>query len=250
MIDTNTRLTKREKRLLRQEQKVNTPPKPNLGLGEMKRINPLTQRQRDMFEAYTDGKQIMAHGIAGTGKSFLALYLALQEFFSGLTTYKKIVIVRSVVPTRDIGFLPGTDKEKAAVYEAPYVQICTELFGRGDAYATLSHKGVVEFISTSFIRGVTLNDTIVIVDEMQNMSFHELDTVITRLGKNSKIVFCGDFRQTDFTKDQEKNGLRTFMKIIHAMKAFEFIEFEKEDIVRGPLVKSYICMREDMGISV
>lgn len=242
----HTRLTKREKRLLRQQTRSAEATRPNHGL-EMKTLRPLTSTQESMFEAYADGNNLMAHGIAGTGKTFLALGLSLGEIFSGLSSYKKVIIVRSVVPTRDIGFLPGDDKQKSEVYEAPYVQICTELFGRGDAYALLKHKGVIEFVSTSYIRGVTINDSIVIVDEMQNLNFHELDSVITRLGKNSKIVFCGDFRQSDFSKEQERNGLKNFMQIIQKMKMFEFIEFAKEDIVRSPLVKSYIITKSDLN---
>lgn len=243
----HTRLTKREKRLLRQQTRSAEATKPNHGL-EMKNINPLTQKQRDMFEAFRAGKNLMAHGIAGTGKTFLAICLALEEIFSGLSSYKRVILVRSVVPTRDIGFLPGDDKQKSEVYEAPYVQICTELFNRGDAYALLKHKSIIDFISTSYIRGVTINDAIVIVDEMQNCSFHELDTIITRLGKNTKIVFCGDFRQSDFTKEQERSGLKNFMTIIQKMKLFEFIDFEKSDIVRSPLVKSYIITKSDLNL--
>jgi len=242
-----TRLSKREKRLLRQETRSSETNKPNHGL-EMKNIQPLTAKQKDMFDAYHDGSNIMAHGIAGTGKTFLAMKLALEEIFSGLSSYKKVIIVRSVVPTRDIGFLPGTEQQKAEVYEAPYVQICTELFGRGDSYALLKHKFLIEFVSTSYIRGTTINDAIVIVDEMQNLNFHELDSIITRLGKNSKIVFCGDFRQSDLSKEKEKDGLKNFMTIIQKMKMFEFIEFEKQDIVRSPLVKSYIITKSDLNL--
>jgi len=241
------RLSKREKRILRQQAKTTEGAKPNHGL-EMRNLSPLTQKQRDMFEAFRAGKNLMAHGIAGTGKTFLAIALALEEIFSGLSSYRRIIVVRSVVPTRDIGFLPGDEKQKSEVYEAPYSQICTELFNRGDAYALLKHKGTIDFISTSYIRGVTINDAIVIVDEMQNMSFHELDSIITRLGKNSKIIFCGDFRQSDFTKEQERSGLKNFMTIIQKMKAFEFIDFEKSDIVRSPLVKSYIITKSDLNL--
>lgn len=244
----NRRLTKREKRLLR-EQKAAEAGVPNMGL-DLKKISPLTSKQRDGFEHYEDGSNIMFHGIAGTGKSFLALYLALRDILSGISDQKKIVIVRSVVPTRDMGFLPGNSKEKAAVYEAPYSQICNELFGRGDSYELLKTKGVIDFISTSFIRGVTLNDTIVIVDEMQNMSMHELDSIMTRIGKNTRAIFCGDFRQSDFTKDQERAGLKDFMRIINGMKSFSFVDFEKQDIVRSALVKEYIIKKDELNITV
>ena len=147
-----------------------------------------------------------------------------------------------------MGFLPGNSKDKAKVYEAPYYAICTELFGRSDSYEYLKQKNIVEFISTSFIRGITLNDCIIIVDEIANMNLHELDSVITRVGKNCKIIFCGDFRQSDFTRDQEKNGLIDFMKIIKRMKSFYFVDFNEQDIVRSSMVKDYIIQKDKLGI--
>jgi len=244
------RLTRREKRLLRQgndhhQQKDNYQEKLNYRL---KNIEPLTDNQRLTFNAFEDEKNLMLHGIAGTGKSFLSMYLSLKQILSGSELYKKIVIVRTVVPTRDMGFLPGNTKEKTKVYEAPYYAICTELFGRGDSYEYLKSKGLIEFISTSFIRGITLNDCIVIVDEMQNATLHELDSVITRIGHNCKIIFCGDFRQTDFTREHEKNGLTDFMHVVKRMRSFELIDFDADDIVRSALVKEYIILKDKMKI--
>jgi phosphate starvation-inducible PhoH-like protein/PhoH-like ATPase len=190
----------------------------------------------------------MLHGIAGTGKSFISLYLALNQVLTEESNYKKVIIVRSVVPTRDMGFLPGNTKEKTKVYEAPYYAICSELFGRGDSYEYLKQKNIIEFISTSFIRGVTLNDCIIIVDEIANMTLHELDSVITRVGKNCRIVFSGDFRQSDFTFERDKNGLKDFIKIIQKMKSFTFIDFDENDIVRSAMVKDYIIQKDRLKI--
>lgn len=239
------RLTRKERRLLRQGKKETPQEKINFNL---RHFEPLTQNQRLTFDAFANEKNLMLHGIAGTGKSFLSMYLSLKQVLSGSETYKKIVIVRTVVPTRDMGFLPGNTKEKTKVYEAPYYAICTELFGRGDSYEYLKNKGIVEFISTSFIRGITLNDSIIIVDEMQNATLHELDSVITRVGRNCKIIFCGDFRQTDFTREHEKNGLTDFMRVIENMKSFTNIEFDRNDIVRSALVKEYIILKDKMRI--
>jgi phosphate starvation-inducible protein PhoH len=240
------RLTRKEKRVLRQtNQKVNNQEKLNF---KLKHIEPLTQNQKLSFDAYNNGKNLMLHGIAGTGKSFISMYLGLGQILSENSQYKKLVIVRSVVPTRDMGFLPGSSKEKAKVYEAPYYAICTELFGRSDSYEYLKSKNLVEFISTSFIRGITLNDCIIVVDEIANMTLHELDSVITRVGKNCRIVFCGDFRQSDFTKEHEKNGLIDFMKIISKMKSFTFIDFNEQDIVRSSMVKDYIIQKDKLRI--
>lgn len=240
------KLTRKEKRLLKQnKQNITTQEKLNF---QLKKIEPLTKHQKESFEAYDQGKNLMLHGIAGTGKSFISMYLALDQILTEVDgPYKKAVIVRSVVPTRDMGFLPGNNKEKARVYEAPYYAICTELFNRGDSYDYLKNKNVIEFISTSFIRGVTLNNCIIIVDEVQNMTGHELDSVITRVGKNCKIIFSGDFRQSDFTKDHEKNGLPQFMRVIEKMKSFTFIDFDENDIVRSSLVREYIILKDRMG---
>jgi phosphate starvation-inducible protein PhoH len=243
------RVSRKEKRKQQQEGKRDLSNDNNLKINfKLKHIEPLTENQRITFEAYDDGKNLMLHGIAGTGKSFIANYLATKEILEENSRYKKVIIVRSVVPTRDMGFLPGNNKEKTKVYEAPYQAIFTELFNRGDAYEYLKQKQVVEFISTSFIRGITLNDCIIIVDEIANMTLHELDSVITRVGRNCKIIFCGDFRQSDFTKDHEKNGLVDFMKIIDRMKSFKFVDFNENDIVRSAMVKEYIIAKDRLKI--
>lgn len=246
---TTQRLTRKEKRLLRQQgkqPKENYQEKLNFNL---RHFDPLTENQRWTFKTFQEDMNLMLHGIAGTGKSFMAMYLSLKQILGDPESpYKKIVIVRTVVPTRDMGFLPGNSKEKTKVYEAPYYAICTELFGRGDAYDYLKNKNIIEFMSTSFIRGITLNDCIVIVDEMQNATLHELDSVITRVGHNCKVIFCGDFRQSDFTREHEKSGLTDFMRVIRSMKSFSLVEFNADDIVRSSLVKEYIILKDKMRI--
>jgi len=243
---TTERLTRKEKRVQRQQNgKEETVQRNNLSL---KHFEPLTANQRLTFQNFNN-KNLMLHGMAGTGKSFISLYLSLKEVIKTDSVYKRVVIVRSVVPTRDMGFLPGNNKENTKVYEAPYYAICTELFGRGDSYEILKSKGIVEFISTSFIRGVTLNDCIIVVDEIANLTLHELDSVITRVGKNCKIIFSGDFSQSDFTREQDRNGLKDFMRIIERMKSFEFIEFNENDIVRSSMVKEYIISKHRLGIA-
>jgi phosphate starvation-inducible protein PhoH len=246
-METTERLTRKQRRIARQQ---GIKPEENIVKlnFRLKYIEPMTKNQQRAFEAYEDGKNMMLHGIAGTGKSFISCYMAMREIIDGSDRFKKLVIVRSVVPTRDMGFLPGNNKEKTKVYEAPYQSIFTELFGRSDAYEYLKQKGFVEFISTSFIRGITLNDCIVVVDEIANLTIHELDSVITRVGKNCKILFCGDFRQSDFTRYADREGLKDFMKIINKMKSFEFVEFDENDIVRSSMVKEYIIAKDRLGI--
>jgi phosphate starvation-inducible PhoH-like protein len=209
---------------------------------------PKTENQSKTYKSYSNNKNLLLHGIAGTGKTFISLYLSLEQVLDPSTEYKRVAIVRSVVPTRDIGFLKGDDKEKISVYEAPYKAICEELFGIKEAYEALKQQGALSFISTSFIRGSTFNDTIIIVDEFENLNFHELDSIITRVGQNCKIIFCGDHSQTDLTKEAERQGLPKFMRILKSMKNFDFIEFGIDDIVRSALVKEYIITKYNLGI--
>ena len=212
---------------------------------ELRNVKPLTANQQDTFRAYDEGKNLVLHGYAGTGKSFVSLYLALEEILDYRTPFNKVVIIRSVVPSRDMGFLPGSVKEKIKVYEEPYKEICDNLFGRGDGYDILKTKRLVEFTTTSYLRGLTFNDSIVIVDELQNMSFAELDTVMTRMGDNSRVMFCGDFRQTDL-QEKDRVGLMKFLNITKRMDNFEYIEFGKQDIVRSGIVRDYIIKKTEM----
>ena len=199
---------------------------------------PLTQNQILAFES---DKHLVLHGVAGTGKTFISCYLAFDDMIKGL--YDRLIIIRSAVPTRDMGFLPGSEKEKSAVYEEPYKNIAIELFDRGDAYDILKTKGLVHFMTTSFIRGVTLKDSVILIDECQNMTFHELDSIITRVGRDCRIIFSGDFKQTDI----KNNGIRPFLKILKMMGSFDLIDFEVKDIVRSDFVKEYIIAREKAG---
>jgi phosphate starvation-inducible PhoH-like protein len=214
---------------------------------ELRHIQPLTINQERVWDAYEAGSNLMLHGYAGTGKTFLSSYLALREVLH-YETYKKVVIIRSVVPSRDMGFLPGTEKQKAEVYEQPYQEICDDLFGRGDGWRILKLKGLVEFTTTSFLRGMTFNDSIIIVDECNNMTFQEIDTVMTRIGNNSKIIFCGDYRQSDLHKPHEKTGIKELMSITRRMPSFDHVEFGIEDIVRSGVVKEYIIQKTEMGL--
>jgi phosphate starvation-inducible PhoH-like protein len=214
---------------------------------ELRHIRPLTVNQQRVWDAYYAGANLMLHGYAGTGKTFLSSYLAINDVLTS-DIYKKVVIIRSVVPSRDMGFLPGTEKQKAEVYEQPYQEICDDLFGRGDGYRILKIKGLVEFTTTSFLRGTTFNDSIIIVDECENMTFSEIDTVMTRIGNNSRIIFSGDYRQTDLHKPHDKTGIKELMAVTRRMDSFDHIEFGIEDIVRSGVVKEYIIQKTEMGL--
>ena len=229
------------------EHKVTTP-KPGthlkIRIDDLKTFDPLTDNQKRFFEAYKRQDYFVAlHGVAGTGKTFIAMYKALEEVLDKSNPFNKIIIVRSAVQSREMGHLPGDVGEKMEIYQQPYRQICHTLFGRTDAYQRLEEQGYIEFISTSFIRGMSFDDAIIIVDEMQNMNFEEIDTVMTRVGYRSKIIWCGDYRQTDLRKTNDKSGLLKFFDIAHHMGAFTRIEFSVNDIVRSSLVKDYILAK-------
>ena len=218
-------------------------------------IKPLTKSQEKFFNGYKKGKNIFAYGAAGTGKTFVALYLALKEVLDQMTPYENVYVVRSLVSTREIGFLPGDHEDKSFLYQIPYKHMVKYMFEMTSdsefemLYGALKAQETIKFWSTSFIRGTTLDNSIVIVDEMQNLNFHELDSIITRVGENSKILFCGDASQTDLTKTYERNGILDFMKIISAMdEDFESIEFGLDDIVRSGLVRKYLFAKLSLGM--
>jgi phosphate starvation-inducible protein PhoH len=213
---------------------------------ELKQFEPLTDNQSKFFDAYKRGDYfVMLYGSAGTGKSFIACFKALEEVLDRSSSFYKVVIVRSAVQSRDLGFTPGSVEDKMSLYEQPYMQICHTLFGRRDAYEALKECGRIEFISTSFIRGMSFDDAVIIVDECQNMTFEELSTIMTRVGHRSKIIFCGDYRQTDlYRNNKDKSGLKKFHEIAKLMASFTSIEFTTEDIVRSSLVKDFLIATE------
>lgn len=207
---------------------------------EIQEIEPLTRNQLLAFES---DKHLVLHGVAGTGKTFVGCYLAYDDMAK--KEYEKLVIIRSAVPTRDIGYLPGTLAEKTLVYEEPYKDIAIDIFGRGDAYQILKSKNLVHFMTTSYLRGITLRDAVILIDECQNMTFHELDSIITRIGRGCRVIFCGDFKQSDL----KTNGMGNFLAILEWMEEFQFIEFGVEDIVRSTFVKKYIIAKNELDES-
>ena len=220
----------------------------------LNKIEPITDNQKILFDNYKEGKNIFAYGAAGTGKTFVALYLALKDIMDQHTPYNQLYIVRSLVSTREIGFLPGDAEDKSFLYQIPYKNMVKYMFELPSAadfemlYGNLKAQETISFWSTSFIRGTTFDRAIILVDEFQNLNFHELDSIITRVGEDTKIVFCGDGSQTDLTKTNERNGIVDFMKIIRAMPSFDIIEFGIDDIVRSGLVKEYLIAKIESGM--
>ena len=221
---------------------------------QLTEIKPLTDNQKLVFDAYENNKNLFLYGCAGTGKTFIAMYLALKEILSNKTAYEKLYVVRSLVPTREIGFLPGDHEDKAHLYQIPYQNMVKYMFKMPDdpafemLYDNLKAQETISFWSTSFLRGTTLDNAIVLVDECQNLNFHELDSIMTRVGNDSKIIFAGDIAQTDLVKTNEKNGILDFMKILEIMDEFANIEFDVNDIVRSGLIRNYIVTKLQIGL--
>ena len=219
-------------------------------------IKPITDNQKVVFDSWKAGKNHFLFGAAGTGKTFISLYLAMQDVLDLKSPYEKVVLVRSLIPTREIGFLPGDEEDKAALYQVPYQNMVTFMFEQpneqsfNNLYDRLKGQGSLFFLSTSFLRGLTFDNAIIIVDECQNMNFHELDTIITRVGQDSKISFCGDFDQSDLQKTNERNGLHDFLRILEEMDEFNCLEFTIGDIVRSGFVRNYLINKTKMGIGL
>ena len=216
-------------------------------LDDLLQFDPLTKNQEIAYQSWDEGDNLVLAGTAGTGKTFMALYLAFEDMLDKETEWDKVVIIRSMVPTREMGYLPGDKEAKEEAFTTPYKNICTELFGDKTSYNKMVTANQIQFESTSFIRGATFDNTIIVVDEMQNLNFHELDSVITRVGRHSKIIFCGDYKQSDFKYDDEKNGIIKFLQIVEQLRNFTIINFGWEDIVRSDFVRDYIMTKEMLG---
>ena len=223
---------------------------------DLTKVEPVTDNQKIVFNSYKKGENQFLYGCAGTGKTFISLYLAMNEVLRSDTPYDRVVMVRSLIPTREIGFLPGDEEDKAALYQVPYSNMVQYMFKQPNEqafsmlYDKLKTQGSFYFLSTSFLRGLTFDNSIIIVDECQNLNFHELDTIVTRVGQDSKIMFCGDFMQTDLSKLNERNGLYDFLRILEEMNEFNCTEFNIGDIVRSGFVRNYLIQKTKLGIGV
>ena len=231
--------------------------KQDVKIDDLVTIKPITDNQKVAFEAWKkDNKELFLHGAAGTGKTFISLYLALEKVLDPSTPYECVYLIRSAVPTREIGFLPGDEEDKTALYQIPYQNMVQFMFEQPSdqaftmLYDRLKAQGSVMFLTTSYLRGITLDNSIIIVDECQNLNFHELDTIMTRVGQDSKIIFSGDFFQSDLTKNVDKDGMPRFMDIIAEMDEFASVEFNIGDIVRSGLVRSYLISKTKKGVEV
>ena len=227
--------------------------KKEINHSDLVQIKPITDNQKQVFKSWKDGRNQFLCGCAGTGKTFISLFLAFSDVLKNETAYDKVIVVRSLIPTREIGFLPGDEEDKAALYQVPYTNMVQFMFKQPNEqafsilYDRLKSQGSFYFLSTSFLRGLTFDNAIIIVDECQNLNFHELDTIVTTVGQDAKIIFCGDFKQTDLTRQNEKNVLHDFTKILEEMDEFNVTEFTIGDIVRSGFVRSYLIQKTKLG---
>ena len=230
--------------------------KKTLGIShtELNDIKPITDNQKEVFASYGKGQNLFLYGVAGTGKTFVALYNALKDVLDPKSPRERVYIVRSLLPTRDIGFLPGDEDDKSYLYQVPYQNMVRFMFKQPDErsfeqlYNNLRNQGTIDFLSTSFLRGITIDNGVIIVDECQNLNFHELDTIMTRVGQDTKIIFAGDIQQTDLTKTNDRNGILDFVNIMQQMKEVDCIEFDLNDIVRSGMLKSYLIEKIKLGL--
>jgi phosphate starvation-inducible protein PhoH len=251
MLDEKEKIIeKMELRKVKRERKIKNKTTNQILNFNLNKIEPLTENQKLTFESYEKGKHLLLIGSSGTGKTYISLYLSIKEILE-TKQYKNLIIIRSVVPSRDMGFLPGNVKEKIKAFELPYQQIFSDLFKRDDSYDYLKNKKMVDFISTSFLRGITFEDSIIVVDECQNLELNELYAIITRIGKNSKVIFCGDYKQSDikqaFKMDTKKEDILKFIEIIEHVSQFKIIKYGHDDIIRSKLVKEFIIASEKLG---
>ena len=214
----------------------------------VKKIKPLTENQELTFTQYEEGNHLVLSGSAGSGKSFLAMYLGLKDLLQENSHYNKLIIIRSAVPSRDLGFVPGTLEEKAKIYQEPYMNIVNELIGRGDAWHFLMNKEIIQFQTTSFLRGLTFSDCIIVFDEFQSATFHEIDTVLTRVGDNCRFMLCGDFNQNDLNIKKEKSGFTDIIKILDKLDNISHIKFGIQDVVRSGFVREYLKAKEELSL--
>ena len=236
------RTTKKQQRIIKQQASI-------IQKLSIKEIVPLTDAQERVYDQFEEGKNLVLHGLAGTGKSYISLYLALDEVMCDDSPYQRVIVVRSAVPSRDIGYMPGSLKDKIKVYESPYEMICNNLFDNQAAYAQLKSKHIIDFQSTSFLRGLTFDNTIIIIDEVQNMTSMELHTILTRIGNNTRFIMCGDYRQDDLAdKRTEQSGLKQTLDVLKLIPSVSIIEFGIKDIVRSGFVKQYIIARNELGM--
>ena len=207
---------------------------------ELPKVQPKTDNQEKFFDLYSEYAHHFLLGPAGTGKTFLALYKALESLTENQA--HSITIFRSSVASRNEGFLPGSSVEKMAVFETPYIANVNKIFGRDDAYGILTKIGTINFESSAYQRGNTLDNQIVIIDESQNLTGHELDTLVTRIGTNSRLIICGDLNQQDLTKHGEKNVYKAF-QVLQSLPSVATTEFDLNDIVRSGIVREYLIAK-------
>lgn len=213
-------------------------------LALVEKVVPMNETQRQMIFAFSQGLNIVAYGSAGTGKSYVGCALALEKLFKRQS--EKIVIVRSAVSSRSLGFLPGNLDEKADPYKAPYKQIINRLCGNGTAWDILIKKEMIEFITSSYVRGITIDNATVIVDEFQNCNQNEAMSILTRVGENCQVILLGDTKQTDLKKDE--SCFDWVMSVAQRMpRWFDLVHFYPKDIVRSGFCKDLIIAIE--GVS-
>jgi phosphate starvation-inducible PhoH-like protein len=200
-------------------------------------IMPRTPNQREYIKAMRDYDMVVSFGPAGTGKSFLAVAFALAELQSG--RFNKIVLTRPVVEAGEkLGFLPGDLYEKVHPYLRPLYDAFMTIVGP-DRFRLLREDEIVEIVPLAYMRGRTLDNAVIILDEAQNTTPEQMKMFLTRMGQNSKVIINGDLTQIDL-ENKRRSGLQSAETILKGVAGISFIRFTGADIVRHVLVQKIL----------
>lgn len=208
-------------------------------------FRPRNAKQAKLVQSIEDKEVTIAIGSSGTGKTYCALASALNLLGD---KYKKIILVKSVtsIPGEEIGFIPGTFEEKMDPYIMSFTWNIDKIIGK-DASKELMKKDLIEVLPLAYIRGLSIDNAIVIADEAQNFTSHTFKTIMTRIGSNSKYIFLGDIEQIDRKKKGE-SGLATMLDVFKDESFVGTVEFDDEDCVRNPIIPLMLEKLRERGI--
>lgn len=211
----------------------------------VKNFEPKTKKQQEFIDLIDSKEVILCKGSSGTGKTFVALAKALSLLGS---YYKQIYLVKSltVVPEEELGHLKGSLEQKTDPYIMNFTWNIDKICGDGTA-KSLIDKGIIKVLPIAFVRGISIDNSIVILDELQNLSFHTFKTLITRIGDRSKYIMMGDVEQID-RRNKGESPLEKIFEIFKDDDVVGTIEFTDKDCIRNPIIPKILSKLRDHGV--